>query len=186
MKTINEKELLRVMFQYFNNSSETGAIVLPINHTGNIRWYVTKITNAFLEFLGDQPLLKEISRRKNIRWEDLEKRAKEITGIGALLKFIPGDLSSEDILVNNYNIQPYPVENIDKLPEMMVELFHDGVGKVWYSGPLHLNNKLEEYQCCYYQISEEELKKDIEKFREGKNEYFTTFDELDYSLPPIK
>lgn len=182
MKTINEKKLLEVIFNFYNSPEKKGAIVLPTDQTGNSRWYITKITNAYLEFLEDQPLLKEISKRNNIDWNDIKRTAKKVVGIGSWLRFVPGVLDSKDILINQYNIQPYPVEHIDDIPEEIIDLFHDSFGQPWYPGPLHHNKKLDEFQCCYYEISEDELKEDIKRFREGKNEYHTNFEEDEYTF----
>lgn len=184
MKKINEKELVKVISNFYNSSEKTGAIVLPVNHLNDgLRWYITKETNSFIKFLTDQPILKEIARRTGTSWDVIEKNVREVNGIGAWLRFVPGKLKSSDILVNQYNIQPYPIEDIEDIPEMIVDLLQDGIEGDMYAGPFYYNKKLDEMECCYYEISEDELEKDIEKFREGRNEYYTTFDVLDFTLP---
>lgn len=182
MKTVNERKLLKLIFEFYNDQERKGAIVLPCDEDGKVRWYITKIPNAFLEFLEDQPLLKEISKRTGLDWNKIKNNVKQVEGIGAWLRFIPGIIESEDILINQYNIQPYPIEHIDDVPEMMVDLLQESLGNSIYSGPFKQNNKVDELQCCIYSITEDELWKDIKRFREGKNEYHTNFDNLDYTL----
>lgn len=183
LTVINEITLLKKIFEFYNNPlPEIGALVIPADSEGNLRWYITRIKNGMKEFLNDQPLLKEIvSRNDNINWKDVIKNVDNLpAGIGTWLRFVPGVLDSDDILINQYNIQPYTFESIEDLAELMVDSFYEAIGKTYYSGPLRKNEDLDEYQCCYSIITEEELWKDIKKFREGNNEYYTTFDPLDF------
>ena len=183
--TVNEETLLEKIFKFYNNpsSKEIGAIVLPCDPEGYMRWYITRIKCGMKKFLDDQPLLKEIVSRSsgNISWEDIKKNVENIpSGLGTWLRFVPGLLDSDDILVNQYNIQPYTFKDIEEVTELMVTLLFEAIENPLYSGPFRKNEDLDEYQCCYYTITEEELQKDIEKFREGNNKYYTNIDPLDF------
>lgn len=184
LTVVSEKTLLKKIFEFYNNPStkEIGALVIPADSGGNLRWYITRIKNGMKEFLNDQPLLKEIvSRNDDINWEDIRKNVDSLpAGIGTWLRFVPGVLDSDDILINQYNIQPYTFDSIEDLAKLMVDSFYEAIEKTYYSGPLRKNEDLDEYQCCYSIITEVELWRDIQKFREGNNEYYTTFDPLDY------
>lgn len=184
LTVVNERTLLKKIFEFYNNpsSEKIGAIVIPSTPDGSIRWYITRIKHGMKKFLNDQPLLKEIvSRNDDISWKDIEKNVNKLSaGLGTWLRFIPGLLDSDDILVNQYNIQPYTFENMEDIAGLMVDSFYEAIGESYYSGPLRKNEDLDEYQCCYFTITKDELKEDIRKFREGNNEYYTMFDPLDF------
>lgn len=182
LKIIDEEKLCEVIFNFYKSKEKEGALVFPVNYLGLSRWYITKIENSFDEFLVDQPLIKEIIKDKKLSLDELRSRVTVHDGIGSWLRFVPGNPESSDFLVNHYNIQPYPIKQIDDIDDIQeyLGLFYDEFGKAWYYGPLYHNKKIDKIQCCYYEISKEELWKDIEKFREGNNEYYTSFDPLDF------
>lgn len=138
------------------------------------------------EFLLDQPLLRkkmEESGKSMSNVKDMidssDKKEKEI---GSILLFLPKSDTSFDPVLSSFCIVPHPVKDIDELPKIFEEVLKNNIEKHLYIGPFHYNDDTEEYQCCYYEISEEELWKDIEKFRENNNTYSTYFDELDYTI----
>lgn len=186
MKTINEVTLINEIINYYNSPERNDeVIVIPIDHTGKIRWYITKEKNGMSRFLEDQPNLLRLIENNNISMDTVKHNIEEMenNSIGSWLKFIPGDKLSGDILTENYEIQPYLLNSPSDVIELVQDLFYENINNPFlYSGPLHLNDKTKELMCCYYTISKKELEEDISKFRENNGEYVSSFDELDYKL----
>lgn len=181
MKKVTEKELIKIIFEFFKDDGDDEVILLP-NIVKDSRWYITKDKNCVIEYIDDQPLLKKILSTRGITKEkfiESYKKRENEKEIGTFLRFYPALIGSSDPLLKYHNIQPYQLMSIEDLPRMIVEVvqenYHNifkGRGKgLLYSGPFVEDSNTGETICYVDKITKEDFRKDVEEFRKGSNQY---------------
>lgn len=192
MKRSKITEFILEVENYLKGNEETVIVTKGFGGVSKeLRYYVTRDKDPMGTYLKDQPLLDKIRKNEGWSWDDLENRRNKTPGIGSFLRFYPVIKSSSDPLLTNYSIQPGRIENEDTLVENIVEQLLDRWGGIMYTGPFflvkddgskwvpyhkedvpsdYMSNLLIEWTT----ISEEDFQKDVEKFRENNNEYYTT------------